>query len=169
MTLTIILSITSLLIGFFVSRFSYLYKNYQNGKMEGAYEKEKELFYNYNKDSIKSRLEDRELELQFLKGKDEGQKDERKKIEIQIIPRMYLEDGIFSKSLSTGYDLQVKYDSMPIGGTQYFHENTIEKFKDENFKYVADLLQKTVVEVAEKFIDKGFSVDALKAPKVATV
>ncbi|MCM4161294.1 hypothetical protein FHG64_06470 [Antarcticibacterium flavum] len=168
MTLTVITSIASLLIGFFASRFFYLYKNYQNGKVDGAFEKEKELFYNYNKESIKSKLENRELELQFLKGKEEGQKEERKKIEIQIIPRIYVEDGIFSKTLFTGYDIQVKYDTLPIGGTQYYPENTIEKFKDENFKYVADLLQKTVIDVAEKFINKGFSVDALKAPKVAT-
>lgn len=168
MTITIIASIISLLIGFFASRFFYLYKNYKNGKIDGAFEKEKELFYNYNKESIKSQLENRELELQFLKGKEEGQREERKKIEIEIIPRMYVEDGIFSKTLFTGYDLQVKYDNLPIGGTQYYPESTVEKFKDENFKYVADLLQKTVVDVADKFIQKGFSVDALKAPKVVT-
>lgn len=166
MIITVIASIISLLIGFFASRFLHLYKNYQDGKIDGAFEKEKELFYSYNEESIKTKLERRELELEFLRGKEEGQKEERRKIEIQIIPRMYLEDGIFSKTLDTGYDVQVKYDNLPIGGTQYFHESTIEKFKDENFKYVTNLLQKTVTDVSEKFINKGFSVDALRAPKV---
>jgi len=168
MTLTIIISIASLIIGFLISRFFYLHKSYDKGKVDGAFEKEKELFYNDNKDSTKSKLENREFELKFLKGKEAGQKEERKKIEIQIIPRIEVEDGVFSKTLMTGYDIQVKYDGLPIGGTQYIRENTIEKFKDENFKYIADLLQKTVVEVSEKFIDKGFSVASLIMPKQAT-
>ena len=150
-------SIGFLIIGFVSSRIFYSKKGYKEGKDEGAYEKEKEIFYNENKESLKTKLELKELELKFIAGKEAGKIEERKKLDIQITPQVFVQDNLLSKTLTSGYSKQITYDGFPIGETQFCIEQEIEKFKDENMKYVIDRLQETVTQIADKLIDKGFS------------
>ncbi|WP_397447804.1 hypothetical protein [Polaribacter sp. R77954] len=169
LTTLVISSIGFLIIGIVSARFFYSKKSYRDGKEEGAYEKEKELFYEQNTKSLKTKLELKELELKYRDGIKAGKIEERKKLDILITPQIFVRDNLLSKSLTSGYTKQITYDGFPIGETKFYIEEEIEKFKDENLKYVVDKLQETVLQISDKLIDRGFSVLAKATPSKPTI
>ena len=148
------------IIGFVVSRYFYFSKSYSKGIEDGAFEKEKNLFYNNvkEKETLNSELFNNKLEINYLKGFDAGKLEERKKLSVSITPKMEIRDNFFKKTAYTGYELQVIYDGFPIGNPQYKNTETYEKFKDDNLKYAIDKANETVIIVAKHFIDKNVEV-----------
>ncbi|WP_298265866.1 hypothetical protein [uncultured Lutibacter sp.] len=167
-TITIISSIISLIIGLLISRSYFIHKNYKKGKEDGAYEKEKELFLNSNNESYKSKLDEKERELQFNKGLEKGREEERSKLNVQIVPIVEIDDGFFRKTLFTGYNMQVVYDGMYIGEPKYIRERRIENFKDENFKMVINTLKDSIELATKVYTERNLKIDISKMPKKPT-
>jgi hypothetical protein len=154
-------------IGFLIARYFYLNKSYIRGKEDGAFEKEKSIFYNEisNVESLNSELLNNKLEINFIKGKEFGILEERKKINIRLTPKMEIKDNFFKKKATTGYELQVTYNGFPIGNPQYNNLEKIEKFKDENLKYTIDKVNQTILTLADMYMEKQLEVIKLVLSK----
>lgn len=168
---TIVITATiAISLGFFIARQIYHSKNFITGKAVGAYEKEKEIFYSNlnNKNTSESELSLKKLEIEYKRGVEEGKLIERKKLQVKIIPKLEVEDGMFSKTLYSGYIEQISYDGFSIGEPHYTLVKKEEKFKEENLKFIAETIQKTVENLAAMYIENDINAKALKIPFSST-
>lgn len=159
------------IIGFLVAKYFYLNKSYNKGKEDGAFQQEKNIFYNEvsNTKNLTSELWNGKLEKSFSDGHKAGMAEERKKLNIRLTPKMEINDNFFKKTALTGYELQVTYDGFPIGSAQYNNLEKIEKFKDENLKYAIDKVNETVIIIADKFMEKQLEVVKLTLNKMDVI
>jgi hypothetical protein len=152
----ILTHIVFLIAGFFLAKYYFLKDSFLKGKAEGEFEKEKSLFYNNinDKESLTSDLISNKLQLEHIRGKEIGIKEQKDKLTIVVTPKMEIIDGFFKKTAITSYVTQVNYEGFPIGGPQTNIVEKLEKFKDENMKYAIDKLNETVITVANLLIEK---------------
>ena len=145
-----------LLIGFFIAKYFFLKDSFLKGKAEGEFEKERTIFYSdiTKKEDLTSDLISNKLELEHIRGKELGRKEQKDKLSIIVTPKMEIRDGFFKKTAISSYITQVYYESFPIGGPQFTIVETIEKFKEENIKYAIDKVNDTVVTIANLIIEK---------------
>lgn len=152
----ILTHIVFLISGFFLAKYYFLKDSFIKGKALGEFEKEKSLFYNNinDKESLTYDLISNKLQLEHIRGKEIGIKEQKDKLTIVVTPKMEVFDGFFKKTAITSYVTQVNYEGFPIGGPQNNIVEKIEKFKDENMKYAIDKLNETVVTIANLLIEK---------------
>ena len=118
-------------IGFILGVVVFLLFSSHRSKKDGAYEKEREIFYQSTKggEYILKNIHEEKLEKEFLRGIEKGKEDERKKLTVTITPSLVIEDGVFFNTLYRGYSEQIIYNGFSIGEPRYYHFETIEKFK----------------------------------------
>jgi len=153
----ILIILISTAIGFFIAKSIYIHKSYEKGKSDGAFEKEKDIFYDEldNKQTFESELLNSKLELNFHKGKEEGRNEERERWNVHVDPKLEIRDRVFRKTIKTGYSVRVTYDGFPVGGEQYQELKSIEKFKQENYNQVLKSLNSAVENFASGFLNRG--------------
>lgn len=143
----------NIIIGFILGGVLFLLLSSHRSKKDGAYEKEKEIFYQSAKggEYIHKNIHEEKLEKEFLRGIERGKEDERKKLTVTITPHLEIEDGVFFNTLYRGYTEQIIYNGFSIGEPRYYHFETIEKFKKENFETVVEKTLTAVENIANNY------------------
>ena len=62
-----------------------------------------------------------------------------------------IEDGVFFNTLYRGYSEQIIYNGFSIGEPRYYHFETIEKFKKENFELILEKTINAVENIANNY------------------
>jgi len=82
--------------------------------------------------------------VEHSKGKEAGIEEERKKWELNYTPIVINDEGFFSHTVETGYEMQIFYAGFPINDPLRRIVNFHKKSKDENIQKFLDIAKKTV-------------------------
>ena len=82
--------------------------------------------------------------LEHSKGRDVGIEEERNRWELVYTPIVISDDGFFSHTLETGYEMQIFYAGFPINDPLRRITGYHKKSKDDNINKFLDIAEKAV-------------------------
>lgn len=82
--------------------------------------------------------------VEHAKGKNAGIEEERNRWQLTYTPIVISDDGFFSHTVETGYEMQIFYAGFPINDPLRRITDYHKKSKDENIKKFLDIAEKAV-------------------------
>jgi hypothetical protein len=109
------------------------------------------------------------LEVQYLRGVDEGGKLTMNKFSLKYEPFVEIKDNYIKRTAEIGYYMQLNYDGFPIGDQMKTVTNYEEKFKEENIKYLVDTVIITINNYINKLTPYGIASQLNTEPRIQRI
>lgn len=139
--------IIGLISSYLLYKFVFAKRDFEEGKRI-AYLENSEIRNQQVKSGILEHKETDEfkslLEIEYLKGVEEGGKRELSKFTLSYEPFVDIAENFFRKTADAGYIMQIFYNGLPLGDPMKRVTNHEEKYKDENVKYLIDSVNGTI-------------------------
>lgn len=102
--------------------------------------------------------------VEHSKGKDVGIIEEREKWQLTYTPIAINDEGYFSHTVETGFEMQIFYNGFPINDPLRRITQSHKKSKDENIQQFLDIAEKAV-DVAVSIASKNKIPISIKSPR----
>ncbi len=106
------------------------------------------------------------LEVQFMKGVEEGEKRAMRKFVLSYDPFVEIRDTFLKKTADAGYLLQMYYNGLPFGDPMKRITTHEEKYKEENLKHLIDTVSGTLNNIILMADPLGLPVSINPKPKI---
>lgn len=106
------------------------------------------------------------LEVEFRKGIEEGEKRTMSKLALAYEPFIDISENFFRKTAEAGYTMQMFFNGLPLGDPMKRVTNHVEKYKDENVKYLVDSVNGTLNNILLMVDPLGIPVKVNENPKI---